>query len=1333
MQRPVAIKTFEGLGIQVFADAAKTQFRNVMGIFTDVAAKWGQLAPEIQDGFVKAADDAGLYSEELAAAIGSQEQWNDLQQRDISQAAAGVYRRNYFIGMIERLTGAQKVLNNMTDAAGYSVAENERTMDTLEKKYLSLQAAAQQLAVSLGDSGLTGTLKLMVDAGTGVLQVVEKLPKPVQDGVLAFTAMFVVLKTGQQALKLFGITAGTTAVASKVAAGAMGEMAAAATATAAATNTATAASKTFMTVNTWLLVISAAAAAISVLVGAIGRYNEEQKLLVENTKKNIQSLSDEKDGLKELSSEYETLKAKQDSLTATADEKLRLLEVQKELVDAFGVSITGINSEGKAYSDSVVAIKLRVKALEDEIAAKQKLLEIAVQAKDTEDVKKLHVELDAKDAYSDEIVKLQTAIDQGGKYYSSKLQNWGYMGMHGVSGQSAKDLLAQLVNDAKDTNDTIQNLSKDRQQVLQNDATVIIKQIEDNGAKVSDAAKAYISEFANALGGQGVNIDTQKKALQVFIDQMNSSDFDEAVARYNNFKFKGDTAGVDRSAAEIKKFTDALIRLHPELESAALAIESAFGDSSTLNNSNAVTDFTSNIEGMRQVVKTAFDDLETASKSLSSAYEEMSSNNELSVETAMNLLETYPQLADAMTIENGHIKLNKQALEDLWQIEKDRHIKKLEDTKKGLEVQKDALLKTLDVNEKEGRSIVNLMELEQAKVDQRQELAGQTRDYAQSQIDTLLKQKQDAESKGQFFNQGFQLDFWSGALDQFSKKATVDTSVALEKLKEAQGLVDEIGALKKEIDIYSTVGLDTYKGKAGSKQNEALQKALSLLEHEKNMAKESQKSIKQEIADLNKINSLYAKTPEERMNMAERIYSAEKRLMDKRLQDSVNWINEKKSLDQLSADEEIAAWNRVLTNQKDNIEARKEATVNLYKLQKELREKDIEDYKDKLKEQQDALKDAYDERIDQIEGVAQKVKDTQEEEIRRIEEREKRLSRDEDKHDYENEQHDLNDKRLELDKEHDKKLAELQKNRKYHELRTGEEHRKAIEDIDKQIAEETASYNKSIYELNNDIAESAHDREIELRKQELDDEKEAAQEKIRIAEETAKEEKIVWENSYKVLEGLFDTHNIEIVAKAAASSKEAYQQWVDNYLVPMQEALKKGDVSGFNKATTEAEASIEKMQTYQNASSILEMKKQYEIGGDKSAADRAKAYYDELEKLSPGVADQLHNMNYKQTEEYLKRLPKMHSGGETLSYGAVYMKPGELTFPPSLSTDLKTLIAVSSGITGKTRAGDSYSSTDNRKSVKFDNLLKVENMHMEDEVDASILSRELKKVLTSMV
>ena len=72
--RQTSINTLESLGIPMFTDESRAQFRNAMDIYRDIAASWDSFSKDIQDGFVASADDAGLFNEELASAIGLQEE-----------------------------------------------------------------------------------------------------------------------------------------------------------------------------------------------------------------------------------------------------------------------------------------------------------------------------------------------------------------------------------------------------------------------------------------------------------------------------------------------------------------------------------------------------------------------------------------------------------------------------------------------------------------------------------------------------------------------------------------------------------------------------------------------------------------------------------------------------------------------------------------------------------------------------------------------------------------------------------------------------------------------------------------------------------------------------------------------------------------------------------------------------------------------------------------------------------------------------------------------------------------------------------------------------------
>jgi TP901 family phage tail tape measure protein len=950
VQRPGSIKTLEGLGIQVFADAAKTQFRNVMLIFQDIAANWDSLSSDIQDGFVKAADDAGLYSEELASAIGTQQEWNDLQQRDISQAAAGVYRRNYFIGMIERLAGAQNVLNGMTDAAGYSQAENARTMDTLEKKYTSLKAAMQEVAVALGDAGLLDALKSIADGATDAADGFADLDDETKALVLTVLELLAALGAIKGVAGLF--------TAKNIFFGAESVLALAVP---------------------W----GKLAAVIATAVGALGLY------LYNSSKASAQSIQDSMNNVNAKKSEVDEsnkLIQKYDELAGRAvqsnEVKAEMLDIQRQLASIYPGYVDGLDNEGNK-------IITNIPLLREMNALKQQEI----------DLKRQQILLDAN-----------TRLPQ-----------------------------------------------------LQADQNVLQERIDKNKARLTSG-------------------DTT-----------------------STFTWRGQTTVTDTSE-QIRK------NLISDLEKLS----------------------TSELE--EQMMKSVLDTLSAG------AYNP--STDTLSGKDLRSRLASGGNVSDDMV--------------------------------------------------------------------------------------TLYK---DGETK---------------------------------QVK------------KSEVAAYLAQGWSTTPpsgGPEGSYSNEPLQNELRRIQYRKNMTEATQESMKQEIADLKIIRDTYSMNGDERMDIEEKIYSAEKALKDKALQDSINWINEKKALGELSAEQEIAAWNRVKENQKNNIEAVKEATQNLYRLQKELRENEVQENKDSLKDLQDSIKDSYDERIDLIEKES-------EAKVKTIEDQLEQLDRDESGYDY------------------DKKMADLEEQEAYWSVRTGEEARKNLADIREQIAE------------------AEHDREVELQKQGLEDEKDAI-------EDAAEEEKEKWEAAYKDMEKAFSDHNLDIIAQAATYSKEAYQQWYDNYIVPMQNALKNGDVEGFGNTVGGIGGSIGNLPSH-DWGMTHEDYTQFISNG--------KAWYSASEADKALLQAQNDALRVKYGRDpSAGEYPQFHTGGQSLSEGWAKVLPGELFFPASLSTDLKTLIAVSSGITGKVAKGDSYSTTDNRKEVKIGTLLSVENMNMEDEIDGEILSRQLYRAALNLV
>jgi hypothetical protein len=171
--RGKSIDTLLSSGIEVFTDDTQSQFRNVVDIFKDIGAKWDTLSKDVQNGFIQSADEAGLYNEELANTLGLEQEWSDVQKRDVSNATAGVYRRNYFIGLINSIEKTNDVMNTLNNAQGYTAKEMERNMDKLSVKVTQFGNAFNEMAKNIGEKGGLSIVKTIVDAGTALIKLLD--------------------------------------------------------------------------------------------------------------------------------------------------------------------------------------------------------------------------------------------------------------------------------------------------------------------------------------------------------------------------------------------------------------------------------------------------------------------------------------------------------------------------------------------------------------------------------------------------------------------------------------------------------------------------------------------------------------------------------------------------------------------------------------------------------------------------------------------------------------------------------------------------------------------------------------------------------------------------------------------------------------------------------------------------------------------------------------------------------------------------------------------------------------------------------------------------------
>lgn len=1339
MQRTTAINTFERLGVQVFLDETRTQFRNVMDIMSDLSTNWDRASDEIKDGFVQAAEEAGLFGEEMAAALDMQEQWNDLQRRDVSQAAAGVFRRNYFIALIDNFANSQAVLNNMMDAEGYTMEKNAIAMETLEKKTQSFKASVEALAVAMGDAGLLDSFKNLVDAGTGFLNFITSLPKPTQDLILTFSNLVITVKAVELGLKTFGIA--SVGIGPSIA----GLIKNTTSLTASISGAGTALTG-FFAANWPILAIAGVTAAIVALRNEMKRAKEEADAFIETTKQNIENLNEEKQGLQELSREYDELKNRQQNLTATANEKERLIEIQRELVDLYGVSVTGIDAEGRAYADSTTAIQERIKALEELKAVEQENLETAVMARDATEVRTLEENVQKRIDLQDRLLAKQKEIDAyvssfrnrdpiliesqyGSATLGSDHINYDSIGRSHIQSLNQEKLALQ--NALNDINTVIQEGTQNRQQLLREDAIKIVTQLGENGAVISDETRAYASELSKALSQTPIGILEARDELEKAINEFVSSDFAKLSEAYQRAVADGDTRAIDELATAIMELVRSFVQGNPALDNFALAMEGLYPNAEQLARAlkgaaNSTVDLKTSFQVMGAAVKDVSGDLKTLNQVIS----DVRRGQVLSADTILDLIEKYNLSADAIKqVKNGYT-VEISALENLRDVKRQTAIEKINAEiadAKAVKEQTESRLRNYGI------------EIEQIK-----NLATAKAALAQQAVIEITGGRAS-----------------SAAMDEIYSQVYAELSLA-------QKAMEDIEAAEKRAKLLTAVINDTSYGvsrtsssnSSSRTENKALNEALKLLDHRKRISVETQDSIKREIEELNRINSLYVKTEDERMNMAERIYAAEKRLIDKRLQDSVNWINEKKSLDELSTEREIYLWEKVMRTQSNNIEAVKQATLNLHKLRQQLNQETTQReensiqhltklgvysiqqqidkyrelysfkassideemkqteqlfglYKNLLGEQQKTIKDAYDERLRQIEAEASRRKSAQEDVIRGIETELKLLDRQGQAYD------------------HDQKMASLREELAYWQVRTSEEARKKVAELTEQIAEEERK------------------REVELKKQTLEDKKQVAQDEIKAIDDAAKKERENWEKSYNLVMKAFDEHSTNIVARAAAMSKEAYQEWERNYLIPLQTALSSADFgsfnsigSGFDSFFNDFSSSWDNFGKDWNVPSttlhdwgMSEADYQrFKDNGRRWAELEAQGYKQatnaEMQRLN--AENDALRIKYGR-DPALGEKPKFHQGAKTLSYGIAEFMPGEYVFPPDLSKKMDGLLEfLKSNPVYQSNSNSATSYSTDKRVIIQGPLFNSERTVFEDDTDETGFARELQRAILAL-
>lgn len=406
---------------------------------------------------------------------------------------------------------------------------------------------------------------------------------------------------------------------------------------------------------------------------------------------------------------------------------------------------------------------------------------------------------------------------------------------------------------------------------------------------------------------------------------------------------------------------------------------------------------------------------------------------------------------------------------------------------------------------------------------------------------------------------------------------------------------------------------------SSSYQNKALDNYKKQIEHKKAL---DQLSLQQEIAMYQTALNKYAKTQDEKWELTEKIYDLQKELQEKNLDDYTAMIEHRKNLDQISLQDEINMYQYAYNSLAKTTEQKQELEEKLYELRKELAQKNKE-----LLDQQTTDYERYIEDQKKLRGAEYDTKE-QEADLNKIIEihrnylnqimKDERLSLEERKEIYEEE--------LDIIKDYEQQKRDARVssvNDIVSQLKSAIT--KQIEELQK-ADEEAIQKNIELVEEWKDTRINAINEEYNARIQAIQDEINALDKSEE--EKTRAEEDAEYERKKNRLEQLISYEH-------DATTKANYQKEVDKLVADYQKTLDKRILSD-KKDTLKEQQDLLKEEQSSKTDAIKEeaekQKEQYE-----TQLDNLKEYYNNQKEMAQETAEKM-LLNVEQNQNQILNL-----------------------------------------------------------------------------------------------
>lgn len=768
---------------------------------------------------------------------------------------------------MEQWSTAISATSSAINSQGSAMREQERYSESLEGRLNRLSAAWTGLAANAGDAFLSNGIISFAEALRDIVQVGGEVIKTI--GFLP--SIFALAST---ATLLLSKNARTLAAALLLGTSGMrqGEVASIGLSTG---MTRAAVASTLLKNSLRALMVATVVGAgfmalgfvIEKLVSAYSDAKQEQEKLAESQKKSVEAITTNKEQTDQLIQKYKDLQKAKDNGSLSPDKEQEYLQVTQQLAQTFPNLVQGYDSQGNA-------IIKNNEALEDAIKYTKELAElnkIDIQTgansnfKETlSDISKLTDEMKeyqkVADHYKNNDRPFWDIFDSDSDYknFGIKAEQQALQVNQKLSSSQAK--LREQVLQTVDAYNSIKinpQLTKDINEAF--NKIDFSKMTSDELESFSINVSKYMDDIQKALeSGNKVDFSRASQALQNLINQQitGSDEADKLSLSYDDLKNAIDST---KNAADSAKITwdengEGVNELTGEVEDLSQKLKDAKGDLEAIK--AVMDDLVASQQtelAISALQNEAYDSFADSISPLNELLEKMAEGKSISAAEAMKLVQKEKDLAGAITVENGVVKLNRDAIVKL----RDAKLKAYNDMQKSV---KQDLINQANATVKKIKNYGLEVKSIQTVADAQANLS-----KMRKQVDTLMEsgniqmampiikeinelsdvtgQLEDLDKMAELANSslnevGTSLEKYSDEQEKASKE-TEKSKYVVDKYKEALEKVNaEIEKYNKQTNDYP---------KWSQKYRDAINKEIKALDRKKKLMQDQIKLLKQQV------------------------------------------------------------------------------------------------------------------------------------------------------------------------------------------------------------------------------------------------------------------------------------------------------------------------------------------------------------------------------------------------------------------------------------------------------------------------------------------------------